>query len=85
MVFGQPVYNTEQRRAILGQMKQYLDKEWLRRRAAGLTKKIKKFDTIRFPITKKRKRRRKRIKRNYLRPFRVKIIRRRRRRRRRRR
>ena len=80
MVFGQPVYNTEQRRAILGQMKQYLGKEWLRRRAAGLlTKKNKKFDTIRFP---KRKRRRKRIKRNNLRPFRVKIIRRRRRRRR---
>ena len=56
MVFGQPVYNTEQRRAILGQMKQYLDKEWLRRRAAGLlTKENKKFDTIRFPISKKRK------------------------------
>ena len=75
MVFGQPVYNTEQRRAILGQMKQYLDKEWLRRRAAGLlTKKNKKFDTIRFPIRKNRKRRRKRIKINNLRPFRVKII-----------
>ena len=56
-------------------MKQYLDKEWLRRRAAGLLTKInKKFDTIRFPISKKRKRRRKRIKRNNLRPFRVKII-----------
>ena len=75
MVFGQPVYNTEQRRAILGQMKQYLDKEWLRRRAAGLlTKKNKKFDTIRFPISKKRKRIRKRIKRNNLKPFRIKII-----------
>ena len=39
MVFGQPVNNTEQRRAILGQMKQYLDKEWLRKRAAGLLTK----------------------------------------------
>ena len=81
MVFGQPVYNTEQRRAILGQMKQYLDKEWLRKKVAGLlTKKNKKFDTVRFP-----KRKRKRIRRikNNLRPFRVKIIRRRRRRRRR--
>ena len=73
MVFGQPVYNTEQRRAILGQMKQYLDKEWLRKRTAGLLiRKNKKFDTVRFPV-KKRKRIR-RIKRNNLRPFRVKII-----------
>ena len=74
MVFGQPVYNTEQRRAILGQMKQYLDKEWLKKRAAGLLTKKK--------ISKKRKR--KRIKRNNLKQHRVKIrIKRRRRRRRR--
>ena len=84
MVFGQPVNNTEQRRAILGQMKQYLDKEWLRKRAAGLlTKKNKKFDTVRFPVKKRKRKRIRRIK-NNLRPFRVKIIRRRRRRRRRR-
>ena len=71
MVFGQPVYNTEQRRAILGQMKQYLDKEWLRKKAAGLLTKKK--------ISKKRKR--KRIKRNNLKQHRVKIrIKRRRRR-----
>ena len=56
MVFGQPVYNTEQRRAILGQMKQYLDKEWLRRRAAGLlTKKIKNLTLYVFPLAKKEK------------------------------
>ena len=71
MVFGQPVYNTEQRRTILGQMKQYLDKEWLKKRAAGLLTKKK--------ISKKRKR--KRIKRNNLKQHRVKIrIKRRRRR-----
>ena len=71
MVFGQPVYNTDQRRAILGQMKQYLDKEWLKKRAAGLLTKKK--------ISKKRKR--KRIKRNNLKQHRVKIrIKRRRRR-----
>ena len=71
MVFGQPVYNTEQRSAILGQMKQYLDKEWLKKRAAGLLTKKK--------ISKKRKR--KRIKRNNLKQHRVKIrIKRRRRR-----
>ena len=84
MVFGQPVNNTEQRRAILGQMKQYLDKEWLRKRAAGLlTKKNKKFDTVLFPVKKRKRKRIRRIK-NNLRPFRIKIIRRRRRRRRRR-
>ena len=71
MVFGQPVYNTEQRRAFLGQMKQYLDKEWLKKRAKGLLTKKK--------ISKKRKR--KRIKRNNLKQHRVKIrIKRRRRR-----
>ena len=71
MVYGQPVYNTEQRRAALGQLKQYLDKEWLKKRAAGLLTKKK--------ISKKRKR--KRIKRNNLKQHRVKIrIKRRRRR-----
>ena len=74
MVFGQPVYNTEQRRAILGQMKQYLDKQWLKKRAAGLLTKKK--------ISKKR--RRKRIKRINLRLNCVKIKRIKRRRRRRR-
>ena len=52
-------------------MKQYLDKEWLKKRAAGLLTKKK--------ISKKRKR--KRIKRNNLKQHRVKIrIKRRRRR-----
>ena len=55
MVFGQPVYNTEQRRAILGQMKQYLDKEWLRKRAAGLlTKKIKNLTLCVFLLKKEK-------------------------------
>ena len=55
MVFGQPVYNTEQRRAILGQMKQYLDKEWLRKRAAGLlTKKIKNLTLCVFQKEKEK-------------------------------
>ena len=55
MVFGQPVNNTEQRRAILGQMKQYLDKEWLRKRAAGLlTKKIKNLTLCVFLLKKEK-------------------------------
>ena len=32
---GEAVYNTEQRREMLRQLKQYFDKEWLKRRAKG--------------------------------------------------
>ena len=39
MVFGEPVYNTNQRREILRQMKQYFDEEWLKKKAAGKLKK----------------------------------------------
>ena len=35
MKVGEPVYNTEQRREILRQLKQQLDKEWLKRKAKG--------------------------------------------------
>ena len=49
---GQPVYNTEQRRQILRQMKQYFDKEWLKRRAAGRLSK----NRIILPNTKPEKR-----------------------------
>ena len=38
---GEAVYNTEQRREMLRQLKQYFDKEWLKKRAKGkLAKKI---------------------------------------------
>ena len=37
MVFGEPVYNTEQRRAILAEFKRYIDK---------LRKKKKTFTTM---------------------------------------
>ena len=39
---GEPVYNTEQRREMLRQMKEHLDNEWLKRKARGrlLKKKI---------------------------------------------
>ena len=40
--FGEPVYNTEQRREMLRQMKEYLDEQWLKKKAAGeLDKKIR--------------------------------------------
>ena len=38
---GEPVYNTEQRRERLRQLKQYLDKEWLKRQREGKLQKKK--------------------------------------------
>ena len=39
---GEPVYNTEQRREMLRQLKEHMDNEWLKRKAADtlLKKKI---------------------------------------------
>ena len=60
---GEPVYNTEQRREMLRQMKEYLQNEWLKRKAEGRLSKKK----ITLPgaepikkILKKRKTKRKR-------------------------
>ena len=38
---GEPVYNTEQRREMLRQMKKYLQEEWLKRKAEGRLSKRK--------------------------------------------
>ena len=38
---GEPVYNTEQRREMLRQMKEYLQEEWLKRKAKGRLSKKK--------------------------------------------
>ena len=65
MKVGEPVYNTEQRREILRQLKQHLDKEWLKRKAKGTLSKKK----ITLPgaeikktlIKKPRKKRKRRI------------------------
>ena len=58
---GEPVYNTEQRREILRQLKQHLDKEWLKRKRKGtLSKKKIPLPNAELPKPKKRKRRRKR-------------------------
>ena len=58
MVVGssEPVYNSNQRRQILRQMKEYFDKEWLKRRAEGRLSKKK----IILPNAKPKKRKRKR-------------------------
>ena len=41
VVIGEPVYNTEQRRERLRQLKEYLQNEWLKRRAQGRLSKKK--------------------------------------------
>ena len=38
---GEPVYNTEQRREMLRQLKEHMDNEWLKRKAAGTLSKKK--------------------------------------------
>ena len=65
MKVGEPVYNTEQRREILRQLKQHLDKEWLKRKAKGTLSKKKiplpgaeiKKTLIKKPKKRTRKRR----------------------------
>ena len=54
---GEPVYNTEQRRERLRQLKQYLDQEWLKRQAEG---KLQKKIVLPNAKINKRKRKRKR-------------------------
>ena len=61
--FGEPVYNTEQRREMLRQMKEYLQDEWLKRKAEGRLSKKKIILPGAEPIKrilKKRKTKRKR-------------------------
>ena len=71
---GEPVYNTEQRREMLRQMKEYLQNEWLKRKAEGRLSKKKIILPGAEPIkrklkTKKTKTKRKRKRR--LRLFKV--------------
>ena len=64
---GEPVYNTEQRREMLRQMKEYLQEQWLKRKAQGRLSKKKiilpgaePIKTTKLKKTKRRKRKRKR-------------------------
>ena len=67
---GEPVYNTEQRRKMLRQMKQYLDEEWLKRKAEG--RLLKKKIILPNARPKKRKRNRKeKIRKRRIRLFKV--------------
>ena len=67
---GEPVYNTEQRRKMLRQMKQYLDEEWLKRKAEGRLLKKKIILPNARPKKRKRKRKRK-IRKRRIRLFKV--------------
>ena len=61
--FGEPVYNTEQRREMLRQMKEYLQEEWLKRKAEGRLSKKKIILPGAEPIKRKRKRKKRKRKR----------------------
>ena len=56
---GEPVYNTEQRREMLRQLKEHLDNEWLKRKAKGRLSKKKIIlpgaEPIKEKLNKKRK------------------------------
>ena len=59
VVVGEPVYNTEQRRNMLRQLKEHLDNEWLKRKAKGRLSKKKIIlpgaEQIKKKLKKKRK------------------------------
>ena len=60
---GEPVYNTEQRREMLRQMKKYLQEEWLKRKAEGRLSKRKIILPGAEPIKRKLKKRKTKTKR----------------------
>ena len=71
---GEPVYNTEQRREMLRQMKEYLQNEWLKRKAEGRLSKKKIILPGAEPIKrilKKRKTKTKRKRKRRIRLFKV--------------
>ena len=67
---GEPVYNTEQRREMLRQMKEYLQNEWLKRKAEGRLSKKKIILPGAEPIKKILKKRKTKTKRR-IRVFKV--------------
>ena len=54
---GEPVYNTEQRREMLRQLKEHLDNEWLKRKTEGRLSKKKIILPGAEPIKKLKKKR----------------------------
>ena len=73
---GEPVYDTEQRREMLRQMKEYLQNEWLKRKAEGRLSKKKIVlpgakSILLPPIKKKLKKKRKTKRKRRIRLFKV--------------
>ena len=68
---GEPVYNTEQRREMLRQMKEYLQNEWLKRKAEGRLSKKKIILPGAEPIKRKTKRKTKTKRKRRIRLFKV--------------
>ena len=66
---GKPVYNTEQRRERLRQLKEYLQNEWLKRKAQGRLLKKKIVLPGAEPIKRKLKKPKKRTKKRKIRVF----------------
>ena len=72
---GEPVYNTEQRREMLRQMKEYLQEQWLKRKAQGRLSKKKKILPGAEPIkTKLKKTKTKREKKKNKRKRRIRVF-----------
>ena len=68
---GEFVYNTEQRREMLRQMKEYLQNEWLKRKAEGRLSKKKIILPGAEPIKRKTKRKTKTKRKRRIRLFKV--------------
>ena len=68
---GESVYNTEQRREMLRQMKEHLQNEWLKRKAQGRLSKKKIILPGAEPLKKKRKTKTKRKRKRRIRLFKV--------------
>ena len=68
---GEFVYNTEQRREMLRQLKEHLDNEWLKRKAAGTLSKKKIILPGAEPIKTKAKRKTKTKRKRRVRLFKV--------------
>ena len=68
---GESVYNTEQRREMLRQMKEHLQNEWLKRKAQGRLSKKKIILPGAEPLKKKRKTKTKRTRKRRIRLFKV--------------
>ena len=74
VAIGESVYNTEQRREMLRQMKEYLQNEWLKRKAEGRLSKKKIILPGAEPIKRKLKTKKTKTKTKRKRKRRIKLF-----------